>query len=86
MDRLVGLGAVVEVVGCDVGDRAAVVGLLAGVGVEFPLVGVVHAAGVLDDGVVGLLDGARVSGVLRSKVDSALLLDELTRGWSCRRS
>jgi acyl carrier protein len=40
---------------------------------------VVHAAGVLDDGVIDGLTPARFAAVFRSKVASALVLDELTR-------
>ncbi|MFJ9953606.1 KR domain-containing protein [Kitasatospora sp. NPDC091207] len=44
------------------------------------LTGVVHAAGVLDDGVFGGLTAERLSGVLRPKVDAVVNLDELTAG------
>ncbi|MFG2212005.1 SDR family NAD(P)-dependent oxidoreductase [Streptomyces sp. NPDC048638] len=70
----------VRVVACDVGDRAAVEGLLAGVPAEFPLGAVVHAAGVLDDATVESLSGERLAGVLRPKVDGAWWLHCLTRG------
>ncbi|MBC3988450.1 SDR family NAD(P)-dependent oxidoreductase [Streptomyces sp. AC563] len=77
--ELVGLGAQARVVACDVADRVAVEGVLAGIGSEYPLSGVVHAAGVLDDGVVESLTPERVDRVLRPKVDAALHLHELTR-------
>ncbi|WP_285561534.1 SDR family NAD(P)-dependent oxidoreductase, partial [Actinoplanes regularis] len=69
------LDAEVDVVACDVADRAAVAALLA----EFPVTAVVHAAGVVDDGVLGGLTAERVAAVLRPKVDAAAYLDELTR-------
>ncbi|WP_189788805.1 type I polyketide synthase, partial [Streptomyces capitiformicae] len=47
---------------------------------EFPLCGVVHAAGVLDDGVVEALSPERFAGVWGAKVDAAVHLDELTAG------
>ncbi|MFE1978904.1 SDR family NAD(P)-dependent oxidoreductase, partial [Streptomyces hygroscopicus] len=77
--ELAGLGAEAQVVACDVADRAAVAELLAGIGSEHPLSAVVHAAGVLDDGVVESLTPERVDKVLRPKVDAALHLHELTR-------
>ncbi|QUH02487.1 SDR family NAD(P)-dependent oxidoreductase [Saccharopolyspora erythraea] len=77
--ELAGLGAEVSVAACDVADREAVAGVLASVPAEFPVSAVVHAAGVVDDGVVSSLSAERVEGVLRAKVDGALVLDELTR-------
>ncbi|GAA3487909.1 SDR family NAD(P)-dependent oxidoreductase [Streptomyces cremeus] len=74
-DELSAGGAAVSVVACDVADRGALAGVLAGVGLS----AVVHTAGVLDDGVVTSLTAGRVSGVLRPKVDAAWHLHELTR-------
>ncbi|HTN90264.1 MAG TPA: beta-ketoacyl reductase, partial [Sorangium sp.] len=45
-----------------------------------PLRGVIHAAGVLDDGVLLQQDWTRFAGVLAPKVDGGFLLHELTRG------
>ncbi|RKT56259.1 type I polyketide synthase [Saccharothrix australiensis] len=72
-------GASVTVVACDVADRDAVAGLLASIPAERPLTAVVHAAGVLDDGVLSSLTPERVSEVLRPKVDGAWHLHELAR-------
>ncbi|MCC5481302.1 SDR family NAD(P)-dependent oxidoreductase, partial [Streptomyces sp. JA03] len=73
------LGAEATLVACDVADREALAEVLASVPAERPLCAVVHAAGVLDDGVLSSLTPERVDAVLRPKVDAALLLDELTR-------
>ncbi|MEU4878804.1 beta-ketoacyl reductase, partial [Streptomyces sp. NPDC021608] len=54
-------------------------GLLGEVSVEAPLSGVVHTAGVLDDGVFGSLTAQRLAAVLRPKVDAVLALHEATR-------
>jgi len=72
-------GAEVMIAACDVADRAAVAALLAAIPAEHPLVGVVHAAGVVDDGVLASLTGKRLDMVLAPKVDGAWHLHELTR-------
>jgi polyketide synthase 7 len=76
---LEGAGAQVQVVACDVGDRAAVAKLLEGLPTQYPLTGVIHAAGVLDDAVIGSLTNERIDTVLRAKVDAAWNLHELTQ-------
>ena len=73
-DELAGLGAEVTVAAVDIADRAALADLLA----QRPLTGVVHLAGVLDDGVVTALTPPRLDAVLRPKVDAAWALHELT--------
>ncbi|MFF2654135.1 SDR family NAD(P)-dependent oxidoreductase [Streptomyces sp. NPDC058045] len=72
------LGAEVRLAACDVSDRDALAALLDGVSAEHPLTAVVHAAGVLDDGVLGSLTPARLDTVLRPKLDAAWHLHELT--------
>jgi NADP-dependent 3-hydroxy acid dehydrogenase YdfG/acyl carrier protein len=74
------MGANVLVAACDVADRDALAQLLSRVPSEHPLTAVVHAAGVLDDGVVSSLTAEQVDRVLRPKVDGALNLHELTQG------
>ncbi|SNT63151.1 NADPH:quinone reductase, partial [Actinomadura meyerae] len=74
--ELTGLGAEVEVAACDVTDRDALAGLLAG----RRLTAVIHAAGVLADGILTDLTPERVEQVLRPKIDGARHLDELTAG------
>ncbi|QDD62577.1 SDR family NAD(P)-dependent oxidoreductase (plasmid) [Streptomyces albidoflavus] len=76
-DALLELGAAeVTVVACDMADRDAVAALLD----TYPVSAVIHAAGVLDDGVIGSVTAERLSAVLRPKVDAALWLHELTAG------
>nr|WP_062342612.1 type I polyketide synthase [Herbidospora sakaeratensis] len=74
-------GAAVEIVAGDGADRASLTGLLARIAATGPaLSGVMHTAGVVDNGVVDRLDPARLSSVLTPKAGSAALLDELTAG------
>jgi acyl transferase domain-containing protein/NADPH:quinone reductase-like Zn-dependent oxidoreductase/NAD(P)-dependent dehydrogenase (short-subunit alcohol dehydrogenase family) len=77
--ELEALGANVIVAACDVADRSALAGLLAAIPAGHPLTAVVHAAGVLDDGVVESLTPEKLDAVLRPKVDGAWHLHELTR-------
>ncbi|WP_151858462.1 type I polyketide synthase, partial [Mycobacterium tuberculosis] len=68
-----------QVVACDAADRAALAKVIADIPVQHPLSGVIHTAGALDDAVVMSLTPDRVDVVLRSKVDAAWHLHELTR-------
>ncbi|MEU9015396.1 type I polyketide synthase [Streptomyces sp. NPDC048479] len=72
------LGAEVTFAACDVADRDAVAALLASIPAEHPLTTVVHAAGVLDDGVLDAQTPQRLAGVLRPKAHAAHVLHELT--------
>ena len=76
--ELTALGAEVEVAACDTADAEAVARLLSAVPADHPLTAVVHAAGVLDDGVLGSLTPERLDTVLRPKVDAAWHLHRLT--------
>ena len=69
------LGDRVVFAAADVSDRESVAKLLA----EYRPAAVVHAAGIVDDGVLDALTPDRLDAVVRAKTESALLLDELTR-------
>ncbi|MFI1711774.1 type I polyketide synthase [Streptomyces griseoruber] len=77
--ELAALGAEAEVTPLDVADRDRLATALAAVPAEHPLTAVVHAAGVLDDGVVASLTPERLAGVMRPKTDAVTHLHELTR-------
>ncbi|MFD6424064.1 SDR family NAD(P)-dependent oxidoreductase [Streptomyces sp. NPDC060198] len=78
--ELTSLGAGVRILRTDVSDALDVQKALAQVRSERPIVGVVHAAGVLDDSIVSNMTQDQLHRVLRSKVDSALHLDAATAG------
>ncbi len=73
------LGAIVQLAACDVSDREALKALVDGVPSEHPLTAVVHAAGVLDGGLIGSMTAERVDRALAPKADAAWHLHELTR-------
>jgi acyl transferase domain-containing protein/NADPH:quinone reductase-like Zn-dependent oxidoreductase/acyl carrier protein len=76
--ELEALGAKVTVAAVDVADRSALEAVLAAVPKRRPLRGVVHVAGVLEDGVLGEQTGERFARVLAPKVAGAWNLHELT--------
>ncbi|WP_435865409.1 SDR family NAD(P)-dependent oxidoreductase, partial [Streptomyces malaysiensis] len=75
--ELVDIGAQVTVAACDAADREALAHLLESLD---GLTAVVHAAGVLDDGLLDNLDAERFATVYRAKAKAAWHLHELTRG------
>ncbi len=77
--ELEALGAEVRLLACDVAERTQAQALLASVSSEHPLCAVVHAAAVLDDGVIDTLTHAQLERALAPKVDAAWHLHELTR-------
>ncbi|MDG5807962.1 SDR family NAD(P)-dependent oxidoreductase [Streptomyces ossamyceticus] len=69
-------GTKVLVAACDVTDRTA---LAEAIPADHPLIGVVHAAGVLDDGTLDSLTPERFEAVLAAKASGLVALDEVTR-------
>jgi pimaricinolide synthase PimS1 len=78
-DDLAAMGAAVRITAADMSDRNAVAELLAEIPDAHSLSGVVHAAGVLDNGLVGTLTPEQIDRVLAAKADSAWHLHELTK-------
>ncbi len=76
--ELTAMGARVTLAACDVSRRDELAALLDDVPAEHPLSMVVHAAAVLDDGVIGSLTPERMERVMAPKVDAAWHLHELT--------
>ncbi|MCL9759091.1 type I polyketide synthase, partial [Frankia sp. AiPa1] len=79
VEELRELGADTTLIACDAADRDDLARALAAIDPRRPLRAVVHAAGILDDGVITTLTVDRLAAVLRPKVDAALNLDALTR-------
>ncbi|GAJ81278.1 hypothetical protein NBRGN_037_00380 [Nocardia brasiliensis NBRC 14402] len=75
--RLRESGAEVELAACDVADRAELASLLTRIRAGHRLRAIVHAAGVLDDGMIEALTAERLDRVLRPKA-AAWHLHELT--------
>nr|WP_189788644.1 type I polyketide synthase [Streptomyces capitiformicae] len=73
--ELLAAGAEVTLAACDTADPDALAALLA----DHPVDAVVHAAGVLDDGLLESLTPERLETVLRPKLAAAHHLDRLTR-------
>ncbi|MFI0191282.1 type I polyketide synthase [Streptomyces sp. NPDC017082] len=71
-------GTAVTVAACDVTDPEQVAELLGTLPPDRPLTAVVHAAGVLDDGVLDALTPERLAGPFRAKVTAAEVLHEAT--------
>ncbi|MEY9911166.1 acyl transferase domain-containing protein/thioesterase domain-containing protein/acyl carrier protein [Catenulispora sp. MAP12-49] len=72
-------GARVTIETCDAADKDSLADLLNTVPAEHSLTAVIHAAGVLDDGVLTALTPERLHTVLRPKADAAWNLHELTQ-------
>ncbi|MFH8470706.1 SDR family NAD(P)-dependent oxidoreductase [Streptomyces sp. NPDC017991] len=81
LDELRGLGAEVRTLACDAADRDALAAALDGLDRAGVLLGgVVHAAGVVDDGLLSALTPEQLDRTLRPKIDAAIHLHELTAG------
>ncbi len=72
-------GTKVTIAACDVSQHEPLKDLLDAIPAEHPLRGVVHAAGVLDDGLIDSLTPERIEGVLAAKADAAWHLHKLTK-------
>ncbi|MFI6093893.1 SDR family NAD(P)-dependent oxidoreductase, partial [Streptomyces sp. NPDC051218] len=84
-EELTALGTTVTLAACDVTDRDALAEVLAAIPTQWPLTGVLHAAGV--DGVTVLdeVDADHLDTVLGAKVTGTRQLHELTREMNLER-
>ncbi|MFO7566198.1 MAG: type I polyketide synthase, partial [Enhygromyxa sp.] len=73
------LGAKVSIVACDLSDFEATKSLLESVPDDRPLTGIIHAAGLLDDGLLADLTAERIATVFKAKVDAAMHIHELSK-------
>ena len=74
------LGAQAALHSCDAADATALAATLAKIRAVRPIGGVVHAAGILDDGAAIAMNEARFRRVLAPKLTAAENLDRLTEG------
>ncbi|MGO9652718.1 amino acid adenylation domain-containing protein [Mycobacterium sp.] len=80
LDALRAAGSEVVVAGGNVASADEVAAVLGSIRASMPpLRGVVHAAGILDDGIIARLDGSRLRDVMAPKVEGAWNLHALTR-------
>ncbi|MEC9464557.1 MAG: SDR family NAD(P)-dependent oxidoreductase, partial [Myxococcota bacterium] len=79
VQEIAAMGASAEVIACDVSKRDDVARLLTLIPAERPLRGVIHSAGVLDDGLLADLNSERLAKVLAPKVGGAWQLHVLTK-------
>ncbi|HEX3173697.1 MAG TPA: SDR family NAD(P)-dependent oxidoreductase, partial [Solirubrobacterales bacterium] len=77
-EELEELGAEVRIASCDAADRAELAALLDSIPSEHPLDAVIHAAGVLADGVVESMGPEQLERVMAPKADAAWHLHELS--------
>lgn len=78
--RIESLGAKVHLRAVDAADEAGMAALMAEIDAgPLPLRGAVHAAMVLDDGLIATQTRARMDAVMRPKIAGAAVLDRLTR-------
>ena len=74
------IGASIKVVAADISRNDDITRLIRTISNEFPpLKGVVHSAGILDDGILAQLDWDRFSRVFEAKVYGSWLLHECTK-------
>lgn len=79
LDRLTEQGAAVTVLQADIADATQLSAALAQIDNEHPLRGIIHAAGVIDDGTLLNLDWERFVTVLRPKMHGVWNLHTLTK-------
>ncbi len=78
LETLSELGANIRFAQVDVAEQSAVAAVLATISATHPLRGIIHAAGVVDDGVLLQQDWKRMRAVLRPKILGTLSLHSLT--------
>ena len=79
LQALTVLGAKVSVVQADVSNRSQVAQVLAKIDPAYPLAGIIHAAGVLEDGILLQQNWGRFGNVLAPKLAGAWHLHTLTQ-------
>jgi myxalamid-type polyketide synthase MxaD len=73
------LGCQVTVAACDVANRASLEQIVSAIPIRYPLRAIVHAAGILDDGILSQQTPERIRRVMSPKVLGAWNLHQLTQ-------
>jgi len=82
IDNLQHMGAIVTVIQANMADQSQVANVIENINENLPLKGIIHAAGVLDDGIIQTQSPERFTRVMAPKVQGAWHLHELTQGLS----
>jgi NADP-dependent 3-hydroxy acid dehydrogenase YdfG/acyl carrier protein len=75
-------GVSITLVQADIADFAQLTQVIAGLSPEYPLKGIIHTAGILDDGVIQRQSRERFAKVMAPKIQGAWNLHVLTQGMS----
>ena len=83
IQRLEEIGAQVKIISADISVESDVANILEQIQTSLPpLLGIIHTAGVLDDGVLQQLNWERLTKVMAPKVNGAWNLHKLTKNLS----
>jgi NADP-dependent 3-hydroxy acid dehydrogenase YdfG/acyl carrier protein len=71
-------GTIITVAKGDVSDKTQIEAILSKIPEQYPLKGIVHSAGLLDDGMIAMQNEDRFNAVLKPKIDGSWNLHEIS--------